>query len=457
MRTCTDAELDSRKRPCLYYYIKRCPAPCVGKISGDEYAETVRRVTMFLKGREGELLKKLRDRMDLQAAERQYEAAARTRDQVYSVQRILERQHITSAKPAERDIFAVERAKEKLVVQRLSIRDGEVSGGAAYVFDRAVMSTGEHLASFLSQYYLGGAPVPGEIVVGEDIPDVDALEELFSERRKKQVKVVVPKRGERAAQLALAETNARIALEDTSAAAERNRDLLEDLQELLSLERFPRRIECYDISNIQGTDAVGSGVCFIDGEPSKGLYRHYRIRTVEGSDDYGMMREVLERRIARGQGDGDLPDLLVVDGGRGQLGVALDVLERLGADGIDAVGIAKVREGAGNRKVRGKERIHIPGLPEPLLLEGNSAALYLLERVRDEAHRFAITHHKRLRGKKIGRSALDDIPGVGPTLKTRLLSEFGSVSRIRRASVQALTQVKGVSPRLARAVKDALS
>jgi excinuclease ABC subunit C len=317
------------------------------------------------------------------------------------------------------------------------------------------MDTEEHLSSFINQYYQGGAPVPDEVLVSLDIADADLIAAILSERLKRRVKVATPRRGEKATLTRMADRNALAAFEG-GAGTEQQRELLEDLQELLSLQNYPRRIECYDISNIHGTDAVGSGVAFIDGTPSKAHYRRYRIRSVQGSDDYAMMREVLERRLSRGIKEGDLPDLLVIDGGRGQLNVALDAIDRLGADGVDAVGIAKVRAPGTNRKVRGKERIYLRDIAEPLLLEGNSQALYLLERVRDEAHRFAITHHKTLRGKRIEHSVLDDIPGVGPVLKNRLLAEFGSVSRIRGVSVDVLSTVPGVSRRLARAIRDAL-
>ncbi|MCH7548615.1 MAG: excinuclease ABC subunit UvrC [Candidatus Krumholzibacteriota bacterium] len=455
MRTCSDTELANRQRPCLYYYIKRCPAPCVGKIDAQEYAETVRRLSMFLKGRGSELLKSLSDKMDLLSAERRYEEAARIRNQVFAIQSVLEKQRITSMRRAERDAFAACRRDDRLVIQTMSVRAGEVSGGESYTFGNVVLSTAEHLASFINQYYQGGAAIPEEIVLDEDIPGEEALAAFLSERRGKAVRFIHPVRGDKARLLDMAKKNAVLAFEE-GGVSERNRELLEDLQEMLALQHYPRRIECYDISNIQGTDAVGSGVAFIDGEPSKGLYRHYRIRTVAGADDYAMMREVLERRISRGLKEGDLPDLLLVDGGRGQLGVALEVANRLGADAVDVVGIAKVRDERG-RKVRGKERIYTATLPEPLLLEGNSAALYLLERIRDEAHRFAITHHRRRRGKRIVASRLDGIPGVGPVLKTRLLAEFGSVARIRTTSLEALASVRGMSGRLAQILKDALS
>jgi len=454
MRTCTDVEMASRTRPCLYYYIKRCPAPCVGRVSAEEYADTVRRVTMFLKGRSSELLKMLRDRMDLQAAERRYEDAARTRDQIFAVQRVIERQRITSPQRAERDVFAAFRRDDRMVIQVLSVRGGEVSGGETFAFGNVHDETTVHVASFLNQYYQSGAAVPDEILLAEETPDADALARLLSERAKRAVHIVVPKRGERFDLITMAAKNARIAF-DEGRGGERNRELLEDLRELLTLESYPRRIECFDISNIQGTRAVGSCVTFIDGEPVKAAYRKYRIRGVEGADDYAMMREVLERRIARGLKDGDLPDLLVVDGGRGQLNVALDVLKRMGADMVSAVGIAKVR-GDGNRRIRGQERIHLPGHEDSILLDGASPALFLLERVRDEAHRFAVSYHRTLRGRAMGESKLDAIPGVGRVLKQRLLAEFGSVERIRKAPIDLIAAVPGVSRRRAQAIKDAL-
>ena len=223
---------------------------------------------------------------------------------------------------------------------------------------------------------------------------------------------------------------------------------------MLELETYPRRIECFDISNFRGREAVASQVTFIDGEAAKTLYRHYRVRTVEGSDDYGMMKEILERRIARGIKQHDLPDLLVVDGGRGQLNVARGVIERLGVEDIDVLGIAKGRVAGGKRRVRDKERIYSPLLSEPLLLEGGSEALYLLQRIRDEAHRFAITYHKMLRSKRFEASILDLVPGVGPVLKKRLLAAFGSIDAIRRAGVAELSSIQGISGDLAARIKE---
>jgi excinuclease ABC subunit C len=454
MRTCTDADFASRTRPCLYYYIQRCPGPCVGRIEVSEYAETVKRVTMFLKGRSQDLLKTLRDKMELQAAERRYEEAARIRDQLFALQSVVERQRISSPQRAERDVFATHHHNEQLVIQLLTVRDGQVSGAETFYFDSAVQATTEHLASFLNQYYQSGAPIPEEVLVSEEIPDSAALAALLSERAKRSVSIAVPQRGERVTLVELAKKNASVAFTE-GRGNDRNREILDDLQELLSLENYPRRIECFDISNIQGTRAVASGVTFIDGEPAKSSYRKFRIRTVQGADDYAMMREVLERRVSRGMKEGDLPDLLIVDGGRGQLNVAIDVVSRLGADTVEVVGMAKVREESG-RKIRGQERIYLPERPEPLLLDGQSQALYLLERVRDEAHRFANTYHRQLRTRAMGESKLDGVPGIGTVLKRRLLQEFGSLERLRRADVDMIAAVPGMSRRRAQALKDAL-
>lgn len=452
MRLCSDAELERRTRPCLYYDIKRCPGPCVGLIDPQEYKETVTKVTMFLKGKGNQLVKSLKARMERAAAERSYEQAAALRDQIWAIQHTLERQRITSPQRAERDVFAACHTDNRLAVKTLYVRDGAVSGGDGFLFANANLSTGEHLASFISQFYQRGTIIPEEVVVSEPLEEGEALAALLRSLKKGAVAIVAPRRGERRRLVDLALENARVLIEGTGASS-RNLELLEDLRALLELRNVPRRIECFDISNLQGREAVGSKVTFIDGEPIKDDYRRYRIRSIEGADDYGMMEEVLKRRIARGLKEGDLPDLLAVDGGKGQLNVALRVLDELGAEGVDVLAIAKVRDGGGSRKVRGKEKIFTASLAEPLLLEGNSTALLLLERIRDEAHRFAIAYHKKLRSKQLISSLLDEIPGVGPKIKAALLSRFGDLYVIRRAPVDQLTAVSGVSPALAARIR----
>lgn len=452
MRLCSDAELDRRTRPCLYYDIKRCPAPCVGLIDPQEYRETVNKVTMFLKGKGTQLVKSLKARMERASAERKYERAAVLRDQIRAIRQTLERQRITSPQRAERDVFAAVQDENRLAVKTLYVRDGTVSGGDGFLFANANLSAAEHLASFISQFYQRGAVIPEEVLVPEPLEESDDLAALLRSLKKGAVKILAPQRGERRRLIELALENARVLFEGTGVSS-RNQELLEDLQALLELRAVPRRIECFDISNIQGREAVGSRVTFIDGEASKDHYRRYRIRGVAGPDDYGMMEEVLKRRIARGLREGDLPDLLVVDGGKGQLNVALRVLDELGADGVDALAVAKVREKGTTKKVRGKEKIYTASFPEPLLLEGNSTALLLLERIRDEAHRFAIAYHKKLRTKQMKASLLDEIPGVGPKIKAALLARFGGIESIRRATADQLTAVSGVTQPLAARIR----
>jgi excinuclease ABC subunit C len=456
MRTCSDAEFSSRNRPCLYYHIKRCPGPCVGLVDEQVYKDTVARATMFLKGRGDDLVKSLKDKMDLEAAERRYEAAARTRDQLMALQRTLEKQRITSPQEAERDIFGVHRENERMAIQVLFVRDWQLSGGNSYYFDNATLSTSAHLSSFLNQYYQTGAAVPAEVVVSEEIEDKGVLESYLKMRRESRVRIILPKRGERRHMMRLAVKNARTTLEDREW-PDRFQEALEELQDMLELKKFPRRIECFDVSNLQGRQAVASRVAFVGGEPAKTLYRHYRVRTVKGADDYAMMAEVLERRIARGIKEGDLPDLLMVDGGKGQLNVALKVLDRLGVEDLGVLGIAKVKEKGKRRvRVRSKERIFMTHLPEPLLLEGDSGALHLLQRVRDEAHRFAIAYHKKLRSKAFAESIIDEIPGIGTVLGRRLLGAFGSVEGLRKAGVAELSSIQGVSRGLAVRIKEFL-
>jgi excinuclease ABC subunit C len=454
MRTCSDAELAGRARPCLYYHIKRCPGPCVGLVDEQVYKDTVARATMFLKGRGDDLVKSLKDKMDLEAAERRYEAAGRTRDQLVALQRTLEKQRITSPQETERDIFGVFRERERMMIQILFVRDWQLSGGSSHCFDNATLSTGEHLSSFINQYYQGGAAVPAEIVVSEDVEDKDVLESYLRTRREASVRIIRPQRGERRHMMDLAVKNARTAFEDRGR-SDRFEEALEELQDMLELASYPRRIECFDVSNFQGRQAVASRVTFIGGEPARTLYRHYRVRTVKGAVVYAMMGEVLERRLARGVKEGDLPDLLMVDGGKGQLNVALNVLDRLGIEDLGVLGIAKVKE-KGKRRVRGKERIFMIHLPEPLLLEGDSGALHLLQRIRDEAHRFAIAYHKKLRSRVFGESILDEIPGVGTVLGRRLLGAFGSVEGLRAAGVAELSSIQGVSRGLAVRIKEFL-
>jgi excinuclease ABC subunit C len=310
------------------------------------------------------------------------------------------------------------------------------------------------LSSFLLQYYAEAPILPTEVLVPHDLEDAETLAEILGEQRGTKVTVRQPQRGEKKALLDIASRNARSSFEEKRLAKQANEDLLEQIREKLHLSRTPERIECFDISTTQGEKAVASMAVFQGGVPAKQRYRHYAIRKVEGQDDFAMMREVLLRRYKRAIEESDLPDLILVDGGKGQLGVATAVLADLGIEDLDAAGIAKSRLENGDRS---PERFFVPGRKNPIVLPQNSPIVHLMARVRDEAHRFANTYHRKRRGKAVVRTALVDIPGVGPKRARTLLNRLGSVARIRAASVEDLAEVPGISTQMAQIIKDHLA
>lgn len=451
LRTCSDATLSSRKRPCLQYQIGRCPAPCVRDVP--EYAENVRDAILFLEGRHHDLIDTLRDRM-AQASERlDFEEAARLRDQVFAVERTLERQRVVQVEgQVDRDVVGVFREGPWLEIQLLFVRAGRLSGGRSFAYGGQAFPTDELLRSFLEQYYAAGGFVPGEVLLPLEIGPVEALEAWLGELKGRRVQLLVPQRGEKRRLVEMADENAKTAYEVKRRRGQDMEEVLGRLQDALGLRNFPRRIEGYDISQVQGSSPVASGVAMLDGEADKARYRRYKIKQVEGQDDFAMMREVLTRRLQRGLEEGDLPDLLVIDGGKGQLGVVRAVLTDLGIDGIDVVGLAKsrVKDADGNETiVRSPERVFLPGRKDPIVLKQNSAELFVLTRLRDEAHRFAVTFHQKLRGKRALKSPLDDLAGVGPARKKALLRHFGSLRRLKEATPEEIAEVEGFSTTLA--------
>ncbi|HSK31703.1 MAG TPA: helix-hairpin-helix domain-containing protein, partial [Candidatus Limnocylindria bacterium] len=316
--------------------------------------------------------------------------------------------------------------------------------------------------SLLTQFYQGHRFVPDEILLPMELEDREAREEYLSERKGKRVGILAPQRGDKRHLVQMAEDNARQSFGERHDQEKAREKMLCELQRQLRLKRYPQRIECFDISMIHGANAVGSMVTFINGEPDKNLSRHFRIRTIDpspGGDDFGMMLEVLKRRITRGKAEADLPDLIVVDGGKGQLAMAIAAMIELGIDGVDAIGLAKMRVHAAARSSeieRLEERVFLPGQSNPIILKRNSNALFLLQRVRDEAHRFAIRHHRRLRSHQTLSSVLDTIPGVGGTRKRALLRAFGSVHRIQAATLDELLKVPSINEHIAQEILTAL-
>jgi excinuclease ABC subunit C len=460
LRTCSDGVFHHRSRPCLEYQIRRCLGPCCLPVDPEAYDRHVHEATMLLEGKSQQLARQLEEQMQQASHELRFEDAARLRDRIRAIQKTQERQQVVSHWGDDQDVFGLYREGGFIEVQVLFVRQGKLTGNQTYSFADFEFADEEVLEAVLTQFYQGDRYIPDEILVPVELEDQDVRAEYLSEHKAKRVAIFRPQRGDKARLLEMAAENARQSFRERQDAGRNRERMSEELRQRLHLRNAPKRIECFDISNMQGRLAVGSMVTFDEGEPDKGRYRRFRIKTVPGADDFHMMYEVLKRRFARAKEEGNYPDLLVVDGGKGQLNVALEVLRELEVNEVDAVGLAKMRVERAPRSpelMRSPERVFLPGRKNPVVLRRNSNALFLLQRVRDEAHRFAITYHRQLRRRERLRSLLDSIPGVGPTRRQRLLRHFGSVRRVCEASVEDLAQVPGISPALAVHIKDSLA
>jgi excinuclease ABC subunit C len=462
LRNCTDHNFRNRSRPCLQYQIKRCMAPCVLPVSEEVYREQVRQAMLFIDGKQQLLIDELKQRMQEKSDTLEYEAAARIRDQIQAVDKTLEKQRMVAHWGADQDIFGLYREGGFIEVQVLLVRQGKLTDNLSYSLEDLEFPDEEIVASLLTQFYQGQRFIPDEILLPVSIEDREVREEYLGERKGKKVEIFCPQRGDRRHLVQMAQDNAKQSFSERHDQEKAREKMLRELQVQLRLKRYPQRIECFDISMIHGAHAVGSMVTFIDGEPAKNLYRHFRIRTVDassGGDDFAMMLEMLKRRFTRGKEEADLPDLIVVDGGKGQLAMALTAMAEIGIEGVEAVGLAKMRVQAAARSSeieRSEERVFLPGQSNPVILKRNSNALFLLQRVRDEAHRFAITHHRKLRSKQTLFSALDRIPGVGGVRKRALLRAFGSVKRIEEATLEELLQVPSMNAKIAQDILQTL-
>ncbi|MBI3061401.1 MAG: excinuclease ABC subunit UvrC [Deltaproteobacteria bacterium] len=462
LRTCTEHNFKNRTRPCLQYQIKRCVAPCVLPVDPKEYQGNLQRALLFIEGKQQELLGELKERMRERADALEFEAAAKIRDQIQAVERTVEKQRMVSHWGADQDIFGMYREGGFIEVQALFVRQGKLTGNQAYALEDLEFSDAEVMESLLTQFYQGDRFVPDEILVPMEPEDREVREEYLGERKGKRVSIFCPQRGDKRHLLDMAAENARQSFFERHDQEKRREKMLLELQGKLRLKNYPQRIECFDISTIHGAHAVGSMVTFFNGEPDKKRYRHYRIRSVSadsGGDDFAMMHEVLRRRFSRGAAEGDLPDLVVVDGGKGQLGMAVAATRELGIEGVDLAALAKMRVQRSARSFeiqRSEERLFLPGQSNPVVLRRNSNALFLLQRVRDEAHRFAITYHKKLRTRQTLYSALDRIPGIGGARKRALLRAFGSVKRIEEATVEELLKIPSMNEKVAQEILQSL-
>ncbi len=466
-RTCTIPIREGVRalpRPCLLYHIKRCQGPCIEAIGKDAYRADIEQVMLFLEGRQEQVARRLREEMSRASEATDYERAADMRDKLRAIERTMESQKMAAFARTELDVLGYARQGGGAAVQLFAIRDGTTVARDIFLLENVGDAPDdEALSAFIKQYYAAASSIPPRVLVPWPLPDATDLVAYLEARRGHKVAIDVPQRGERRALMRLAERNAAetLAREQARWLADQGKTLaaLEELAGALGLAAPPLRIECYDISTIQGTNTVGSMVVFEEGRPRSGEYRRFRVRTSAVApgrpDDYASHREVLRRRFFRAleaeEGAAEelrwrLPDLVVIDGGLGQVNVARGVLDELGLPDLPVVGLAKERE-----------EIFLPNLSTPLILPTNSQALYLVQRLRDEAHRFAITYHRKLRAKSQVRSVLDDVAGVGPARKRALLRVFGSTRQMRSASVDEISAVPGISRALAETIHAALN
>jgi excinuclease ABC subunit C len=445
----------ARKRPCLYHQIGQCSAPCSGLISVADYAMLVEGAMLFLEGKNRQLVAEFKRRMLEASEELRFEEAARWRNLLRSIEVTVEKQKMV-LQGGDSDAVGFHRDGARLELVLLFIRGGVLTGSRLFSL-KWELDDAEGVAAFLRQYYCEGAYIPEQILLPLEIEDGAAAADLLSEVKGQRVAISHPQRGIKHDLVELAGKNAAAALrerDDKQASAEA---VLEELRHRLHLSRLPRRIECYDISTIQGRFSVGSGVVFTDGRADKRQYRRYRIREVPGQDDFAMLAEVFSRRFRSENADRDgLPDLVVVDGGIGQLNAAAEIIGELGLEGsFDLVSLAKSRVAHGMTEAniqKSNERVFLQGRRNPVVLRQNSAPLLLLAAIRDEAHRFAIEYHRKLRGKEGIASGIDQIPGIGAKRRTILLRHFGSLLRLKEAAIEEIATVEGISRTVAESV-----
>ncbi|MEO8954753.1 MAG: excinuclease ABC subunit UvrC [Ktedonobacteraceae bacterium] len=472
-------------RPCTQYYIHRCIAPCVAYATREEYMAVIKQVILFLEGKHDEVLKMLQEKMQTAAEELNFEEAARIRDRIQSVERVLEKQRIISTEGQDdQDVIAFASGDDETCVMAFFFRSGKLIGREFFMLQGTRDSSpGEIMTSFLQQFYESSPHIPPEVVVEAEPDDRAVIQTWLREKRKGGVTIAAPKRGEKLRLIEMVKQNAQQVLEQQRIKwltdSQKTQLALEELQEALNLAVPPQRIECYDISNTQGTNSVGAMVVFEAGRPKNSEYRRFKIKTVEGPNDFASHQEVLRRRF-RGvavaqkeeqreaatngaveggeneaaetdtmaitsttfQHDWAMPDLIIIDGGKGQLSAAMEVMQELRLD-IPTVGLAKENE-----------EIFTPGSPEPIILPRSSQGLYMVQRIRDEAHRFGITYHRKLRSDRTFKSVLDEIPGIGPKRKQALMKHFGSVRAMGAASIEDLAALDGMTRDAAAKLKE---
>ena len=453
LRKCKNAQFRNRSRPCLNFQIKACLGLCCNAVEPEAYKQRVRDAILFLKGRSSEVVKKLKQEMAGHAGTQAFEKAAKVRDTIFAIERVMERQVVVCPDQRDRDIMGLAWKRGRAVVTVMMVRSGRLIDTAHYPLDMGFKEADEILAAFVDQYYEKTSQVPEEILVSRTLENQEGEAERLSRLRGRRVQVHTPVRGEKKHLAEMADVNAGKELEKLMAREEEAQASLVMLKNLVGMDRLPERIECFDNSNIQGQDPVAAMVVFTGGRPDKGAYRKYIIRDIEEQDDYAYMTQVLSRRFSRSEEEMPFPDLLVVDGGKGQLGMAVAVVRDLGLeDRFILAGLAK-RDKAKGEKF---DKIYLPGRSNPLNTAQSAKALFLLEQVRDEAHRFAITFQRSRREKRGKTSALDAVPGIGPQKRKLLLREFKSLKNIRSQTVESLCRIPGITEDLAGRILETL-
>ncbi|MBI4007075.1 MAG: excinuclease ABC subunit UvrC, partial [Planctomycetes bacterium] len=454
IRKCSESTFHGRKRPCLYHQIGKCLGPCCDLVDEKAYKEMLQEVILVLKGKNEELIRVLKEKMKQEADAKRYEKAAQIRDRINAITETIEKQKIRSLTFIDRDVFGYYKEGKDVLIEAMFIRSGNLENVASYNFSTGYNTAEEIFCAFLNQFYSYTRFIPKEVIIPVETEDAQLLEGWLSDLKGEKVSVIFPRRGDKLSLVKLAQKNAENAFRARFITKEDHQQALNSLKERLQLTNIPERIECFDISNIRGKLAVGSMVTFKNGVPDKSGYKRFKIKTVLQSDDYAMMEEVLTRRYTKAIKDDDLPDLTVVDGGKGQLGIATKVFRELGVEGVDIVALAKGRNQKDGRGVlqyapTNSERIYTTNKAEPIVLPLDSSELLLLDRIRDEAHRFAISYHKKLRQRQYYVSPLDKIPGIGAVRKKSLMRHFGNIENIRQASVEQLKEAKHISEKQA--------
>ncbi|MEG3595275.1 MAG: excinuclease ABC subunit UvrC [Chloroflexota bacterium] len=455
-RSCTKHITGKDERPCLDYHINRCVGPCTGAVDADGYNEVIQQVIMFMEGKTDDVTKKISQNMHQASEDLDYERAAILRDQLTAIEQIHEKQKVINVSGENIDVIAGAKYLDQSRIEVFFVRKGKLVGRDQFIMQgTSEDSNSEILSAFITQFYSQSHYIPSKILLPEKIPDIEQIAGWLSSKKTTKVNLTVPYRGEKKRLLGMVEENAKRGLEQLKLKQIEEgstEEALSQLQEDLNLPRIPRRIETYDISNIQGSNSTGSMVVFENGKPNKSEYRRFIIRNVKGIDDYSMMKEVLTRRfkklsenLSESNSWVKIPDLVLIDGGKGHLGAALQVFLELGVKDIPLASIAKQ-----------EEEVFVPETPEPIILDRSSQALYLLQRSRDEAHRFAITLHRKRRSKSSTASKLDSIPGIGPQRRKQLLRKFGSTKMVQQARIEDIASLPGFNISLAGRIKDRL-